>query len=259
MCEWCSNNLRNKSIRKVQTEGSRRELIFKYLTTTTSLSYWNNPRSKTPAGVALVIIWQYLKTKHFPILDKRPGLLRKLTKFRVPLQWHLKMYMLKTVLMLLCELFYFPHPLPPPHLMWLLKSVCACVCVCVWERERERERLFLSFCLLFSLFYWLSYFCLVTIACLVSHACKMLNENQKTSLLLFFKSPPPILVIIIIYKDRKNHVIFSQCAKSSMCTKSERERRSGKKKKLILQKQIPFQTLSITLILADGSLLFCFV
>ena len=89
LCESCSNNLRNKSIRKVQTEGSRQELIFRYLTTTTSLSYWNNPRSKNPTGVTLAIIWQYLKTKNFPTLDKRLGLLRKskLTKIGVPHQW----------------------------------------------------------------------------------------------------------------------------------------------------------------------------
>ena len=38
------------------------------------------------------------------------------------------------------------------------------------------------------------------------------------------------------------------------------EKEGGKKnKKKILQKQIQFQTLSITLILAGGSLLFCFV
>ena len=93
LCESCSNNLRNKSIRKVQTEGSRQELIFRYLTTTTtctSLGYWNNPRSKNLTGVTLAIIWQYLKTKTKPTLDKRPGLLRKskLTKIGDPHQWH---------------------------------------------------------------------------------------------------------------------------------------------------------------------------
>ena len=44
-----------------------------------------------------------------------------------------------------------------------------------------------------------------------------------------------------------------------MYTKGERERRWGEKKKLILRKQIQFQTLNITLILAGGLLLFCFV
>ena len=131
LCESCSNNLRNKSIRKVQTKGSRQELIFRYLTTTTSLSYWNNPRSKTPTGVALAIIWQYLKTKNFPTLDKRPGLLRKLTKIGVPLQWHLKIDMLKTVFNVALWVILFPPPPPPPHLMWLLKCVCVCIYMCV--------------------------------------------------------------------------------------------------------------------------------
>ena len=191
------------------------------MTTTTSLSYWNNPRSKTPTGVALAIIWQYLKTKNFPTLDKTPGLLRKLTNIGVPLQWHLKIDMLKTVFNVALWVILFPPPPPTPTFDVALE---VCVCVCVW--------LFLSFCFLFSLSYWLYYFS-------------------------FFKSP--LVIIIIIYKDWKNHVILSRCARSSMCTKGGRERRWGKKKKLILQKQIQFQTLNIPLILAGGSLLFCFV
>ena len=39
--------------------------------------------------------------------------------------------------------------------------------------------------------------------------------------------------------------------------KVEEKEDGGKKKKLILQKQIQFQTLNIPLILAGGSLLFC--
>ena len=41
--------------------------------------------------------------------------------------------------------------------------------------------------------------------------------------------------------------------------KVEEKEDGGEKKKLILQKQIQFRTLSITLIFAGGSLLFCFV
>ena len=129
LCESCSNNLRNKSIRKVQTKGTRQELIFRYLTTTTSLSYWNNPRSKTKTGVALAIIWQYLKTKNFPTLDKRPGLLRKLTNIGVPLQWHLKTDMLKTISC--CSVSYFIPPPPPTPTFDVALEVCVCVCVCM--------------------------------------------------------------------------------------------------------------------------------
>ena len=43
-----------------------------------------------------------------------------------------------------------------------------------------------------------------------------------------------------------------------MCTKGGRERR-GKNKNFFLQKQIQFQILNITLILAGSLLLFCFV
>ena len=43
----------------------------------------------------------------------------------------------------------------------------------------------------------------------------------------------------------------------SMGTEGGRERRWGLKKKLILQKQIQFQTLNKPLILAGGSLLLC--
>ena len=131
LCESCSNNLRNKSIRKVQTKGSRQELIFRYMTTTTSLSYWNNPRSKTPTGVALAIIWQYLKTKNFPTLDKRPGLLRKLTKIGVPLQWHLKIDMLKTVFNVALWVILFP-PAPPTPTFDVALEVCVCVCMCMY-------------------------------------------------------------------------------------------------------------------------------
>ena len=42
------------------------------------------------------------------------------------------------------------------------------------------------------------------------------------------------------------------------CAQKVEEKEGGKNKKSILQKQIQFQTLSITLILAGGSLLFCF-
>ena len=137
--------------------------------------------------------------------------------------------------MLLCELFYFPHPLTPPHIWCGSWSVCVYVCVCVYV-------IFLSFCFLFSLSYWLSYFCLVTIVCLVNHACKMLKA----------KNIKLVIVTSLFF------LWAGECARSSMCTKGGRERRWGKKKKFILQKQIQFQTLSIPLILAGGSLLFCF-
>ena len=145
--------------------------------------------------------------------------------------------------------YFISPPLPTP-----IFDVALEVCVCVW--------LFLLFCFLFSLSYWLCYFCLVTIVCLVNHACKMLNKKKTKKTchyyLSFLKSSL-VIIIIIIYKDWKTHVILSQCARSSMCTKGGRERRWGKKKKLILQKQIQLQTLNIPLILAGGSLLFCFV
>ena len=94
--------------------------------------------------------------------------------------------MLKTVLNVALY-FIFPTPYHP-HIWCGSWSVCVCVgvcvCVCVW--------LFLSFCFLFSVSYWLTYFCLVTIVLSCQSCLQNVKQKQKNlSLLLFFFLPPP--------------------------------------------------------------------
>ena len=100
----------------------------------------------------------------------------------------LKIYILKTVFNIALGVFYFPHPLPPPHLMWLLKCVCVCVCVCVIIS------FFVVSCSVFLTD--LVYFCLVTIV-LSCQSClqnvKQKPKNLSLLLLLFFNSTPPPL------------------------------------------------------------------
>ena len=160
---------------------------------------------------------------------------------------------LKNVFNVALSILFSPPPTTPTFDVALQVCVCVCVCVCDYFFHFVSCSVFLT-----DLFY----FCLVTIV-LSCQSClqnvKQKLKNLSLLLLPFFFTPTPLVIITIICKDWKNHVIFSQCARSSMCTNCGRERRGKTKKLLILQKQIQFQTLNITLILAGGSLLFCFV
>ena len=139
----------------------------------------------------------------------------------------------KLYLTLLCEYFIFPTPYHP-HIWCGSWSVCVCVCVCVW--------LFFSFCFLFSLSYWLSYFCLVTIVLSCQSCLQNVKQNPKnlSLLLYFFLTPPPtttttlvitILLLLLHPKIKRIMYFFSQCSRSSMCTKGGRER-GGEKQEI---------------------------
>ena len=86
----------------------------------------------------------------------------------------LKNYMLKNVFNVALSIFFSP----PPTTSTFDVALEECVCVCNYFFH------FVSCSV--SLSYWLIVICLVTIVCLVNHACEMLNKTQKLVIVTYF-------------------------------------------------------------------------